>query len=328
LTFIIGIFAEIAPKTLAAFYPERAVQWIVFPIQIIINLFYPLVWAANHLANGLLYLLHIRIKEPIAEPLTREELRSVVYDTKGKISRQYQHMLLSILDMDQLTVDDVMVPRRDIMGIDIAANWPTVCEELARLQLECVPVFRHDINQVAGVLYGRDVMRLLLAQKKLDPTSLEKLLKAPYFVPSGTRLNIQLEHFQHAEEKYAFVLDEYGDVQGMLTLNDILEEIVGDFTSGMSAAKRIILQADGSYLVEGAITIREFNRTTEWELPLGGPKTINGLIVEYLEALPHEKSSILIADYPIEVIKVSDNRVKQARIYPRLQRNNLGSANH
>ena len=318
LTFVILIFAEIAPKTLAALYPDRVSRWVSYPIMFILKLFYPAVWFANTITNSLLRLLHIRVTHYAFEPLSREELRSVVYDTSGKISRQYQNMLLSILDLSKLTVDDVMIPRNDIVGIDVEQSWEMIIEQINRFHQDWVSVYRGNVNQLIGVLYVRNLLRPLLTQDAINKESLQQFIQEPYFVPEGTSLNIQLAYFQQSHDKVAFVVDEYGEIQGMLTLNDILEEIVGDFTSSVSAGKRIEQQADGSYLVDGAVTVREFNRTTDWDLPLYGPRTINGLIVEYLEAMPRMGTAVLINGYPIEIIQVKENRVKFARIFPKL----------
>lgn len=318
LTIIVLIFAEITPKTLAALYPDKVARWVAYPIQIVLRMLYPVVWLANVVTNGLLSLLRVRNTYYAIEPLSREELRSVVYDTAGKISRQYQNMLLGILDLSKLTVDDVMIPRHDIVGIDIERPLAEIIEQLNKLPQDWVPVFREHINQVIGVLYTRDMLKLLLLQTAVTKELLQQFLQEPYFVPEGTSLNIQLGYFQRSHDKIAFVVDEYGEIQGLLTLNDILEEIVGDFTSSVAMGKRIQQQPDGSYLVDGAITIREFNRSTEWELPLRGPRTVNGLIVEYLEALPHTGTAVLIAGYPIEIMVVKENRVKLARVFPKL----------
>jgi Mg2+/Co2+ transporter CorB len=226
-------------------------------------------------------------------------------------------MLLGILDLNKLTVDDVMIPRHEIAGIDIEQPWNAIIDQISKFHTDWVPVYRENVNQVIGVLYTRDVLRLLLAQTAITKELLMQFLQEPYFVPEGTSLNAQLAYFQQSLDKVAFVVDEYGEIQGLLTLNDILEEIVGDFTSSITAGKRIQSQPDGSFLVEGSMTIREVNRATEWELPVGGPRTINGLIVEYLETMPQTGIAMLIAGYPIEIIQVKDNRVKLARIYPR-----------
>lgn len=318
LTFIVLIFAEITPKTLAAFDPDKWSRLVVYPISWVLAVLYPAVWFANCIANGLLRLLRIRVTAHTVEPLSREELRSVVYDTAGKISRQYQNMLLGILDLSKLTVDDVMLPRHEIQGIDIEKSWETIMEQLNHFHQDWVPIYREHVNQVIGVLYTRDVLRFLLKQRALTKELLQQFLQEPYFVPSGTPLNIQLSYFQQNQNKMAFVVDEYGEVQGMLSMNDILEEIVGDFNASMQTGKFIQQEADNSYLVDGSFSLREFNRITEWDLPLKGPRTINGLIVEHLEALPHEGTTLLIVGHPIEIVQVNDNRVKLARVFPRL----------
>ncbi len=321
LTFIVLIFAEIAPKTLAAIYPEKVSRWVAYPIQILLKVLYPAVWIANAITNGLLRLLHIRVTNFSVEPLSREELRSVVYDTAGKISRQYQNMLLGILDLSKLTVDDVMIPRNDIVGVDVEYPLEKIIETINQFHQDWVPVYRENINHVIGVLYIRDVLKLLLSKATINKELLQQFLQEPYFVPEGTSLSIQLGYFQQTPDKIAFIVDEYGEIQGLLTLNDILEEIVGDFTSHLTTmGKRIQPQADGSFMVEGAVTVREFNRITSWELPLQGPRTINGLIIEYLEALPRTGTAVLIGGYPIEIIQVKDNRVKLAKVLPQLQR--------
>lgn len=318
LTFILLIFAEIAPKTFAAIYPDRVSRWVVYPIYFLLKLFYPLVWLANSITNGLLRFMRVRVTQYALEPLSREELRSVVYDTTGKISRQYQNMLLSILDLSKLSVDDVMLPRHDIAGIDIERPFSEIVKQIYTFHQDWIPFYRDNVNQIIGVLYMHEMAHAVLGKKHVDKAMLQQLLQEPYFVPVGTPLNVQLEHFQQSHDKVGFVVDEYGEIQGLLTLNDILEEIVGDFKTNVTATKRIEQLSDGSYLVDGAITVREFNRMTESELPLHGPRTLNGLIVEYLEAMPHTGIAILIAGYPIEIMQVKENRVKQARIFPRL----------
>lgn len=319
LTFVVLIFAEIAPKTVAALYPEKVARLVAYPIHIILTILYPAVWFANAITNSLLGMLHVRVTSYSVEPLSKEELRSVVYDTSGKISRHYQNMLLGILDLSKLTVDDAMIPRSEIIGIDIEQPFDAIVEHINKYHQDWIPVYRENINQIIGVLYTHEMLRLLLSKTTMNKEVLEQFLQEPYFVPEGTSLNIQLSYFQQSHDKVAFVVDEYGEIQGLLTLNDILEEIIGDFTSSLSAGKRIQQQPDGSFLVDGAMTVREFNRTTEWELPLGGPRTINGLIVEYLEALPHVGTAVLIMGYPIEIIQVKDNRVKLAKVSPVLE---------
>jgi Mg2+/Co2+ transporter CorB len=319
LTFIVLIFAEVAPKTIAAMYPDKISRLVVYPVLFFLKLFYPIVWIVNNVTNALLRLFRIRVTNRGIEPLSREELRTIVYDTSGKISRQYQSMLLGILDLSDLTVDDVMIPRHEITGIDIEQPWEDIIKQLNQYPQDWIPIYSESINQLLGVFYSRDMLRVLLLQQPVNKEWLRQFLQEPYFVPEGTSLQIQLAHFQQGQEKVAFVVDEYGEIQGMLTLNDILEEIVGDFTSSVTLVKRINVQPDGSYLVDGAMTIREFNRTVGWDLPVGGPRTINGLIVEYLEALPHKGTAILVSGYPIEIVNVKENKVKLARVFQRLE---------
>lgn len=319
LTFIILIFAEIAPKTVAALYPDQVARIVGYPVQVILKIFYPVVWLANTMTNGMLRMLRVNVTGKAVEPLTREELRTIVYDTRGKISRQYQNMLLGILDLNDLTVDDVMVPRHELVGIDFDQSWEVIVREINQRQQEWIPFYRESINQLIGVLHTRDILKNLLTQQVLNKEILQQFFQEPYFVPEGTSLQIQLGHFQQTHAKMAFVVDEYGEIMGSLTLNDILEEIVGDFTSNVTTTQRMQLEEDGSYLVDGSLAVREFNRASDWELPVEGPRTINGLAIEYLEALPHVGTAVLIAGYPIEIIKVKDNRVKLAKVFPRLE---------
>ena len=318
LTFIVLIFAEIMPKTLAALYADKVARWLTFPVYYLMWVLHPVVTAANYISNSLLKLLRIPITSHVIEPLSREEFRTMVHDTTGKISRQYQNMLLGILDLSHLTVDDVMLPGHEIAAIDVELPWPQIKSHMLLSSRDAVPFYRGNVNQIIGVLYAHDMQRLLIEGTSLDKEVLLLTLSEPYFVPEGTPLNVQLDYFQQYQGKPAFVVDEYGEIQGMLTLNDILEEIVGDFTSNLTGGKRADKQEDGSYLVDGAHTVREFNRLTGWELPQRGPRTINGLIIEYLESLPNAGTAVLIADYPIEIIMVKDKRVKTARIFPRL----------
>lgn len=318
LTFVILIFAEITPKTFAALYPDQVSRWVVYPIQFLLQILYPLVFLANSIANALLRLLRIRVKDYTIEPLSREELKSILYDATAKTSRQYQNMLLGILDLTRLTVDDVMVSRHKILGIDLEQPWEKIVEDLQLLKQDWVVVYRGNVNQTIGVLFARDVFRFLVMQKHFNKDILQQCIHEPYFVPEGTSLQIQLKYFQKHADQVAFIVDEYGEVKGLVTLNDILEEIVGDFSTSIPVEKRIVKQEDNSYFVDGAMTIREFNRVTEFELPLSGPRTINGLIVEHLEALPRAGTCIMIAKYPIEIVQVKENRVKLARVFTRL----------
>ena len=319
LTLIILIWCEVAPKTLAALYPERVSRVAVWPIAVLLKIFYPLVWLINAIANNFLRLLGVKVGNRGTEPLSREELRSIVYETAGRISHQYQDMLLGILDLNKVTVDDVMIPHHEITGIDLEQDWDKIKKQIAASEHDWLPVYRGTINQVVGFLHLRDLMQNVAMNQIIDKESLEKILQEAYFVPEGTPLNIQLLNFQRLRRRIALIVDEYGEVLGLVSLENILEEIVGEFTTSVSAANKMAQpQPDGSYLVDGAITIRELNRITQWKLPTRGPRTLNGLIIEYLEAMPIAGICVRIAHYPIEIVHVKDNRVKVARIFPRL----------
>ncbi|OGT55996.1 MAG: hypothetical protein A3F43_00070 [Gammaproteobacteria bacterium RIFCSPHIGHO2_12_FULL_42_10] len=320
VALIVLIFAEVTPKTLAALYPEAVTRYVALPTRFLLWLLYPLVWLTNLMVNSFLKLFHIDVLiRHVPDALSREELRSIVYDTTHKLPRRYQNMLLGILDLNKLTVDDVMILQRDIVGIDLDESWEVILKQLHRLHQDWIPCYRDKMNQLVGVLAVQDVWHLaLLSQAALNKAALQRALHTPYFTPIGTSLATQLAHFQRGVDKMAFVVDEYGDILGALTLNDILEEIVGDLTVNIHDSKRISEQKDHSYLVEGVVTIREINRTLLMTLPTEGAKTLSGLITEHLEALPHTGMSVLIARYPIEIVEVEENRVKVARIFQRV----------
>jgi len=314
LAFIILIFAEVAPKTIAALYPERVSKIMAWPVYVLLKLFYPLVWFINTISNGLLRLLRINVSGHVIEPLNREELRSIVYEGTGKVL-PYQRMLLGILDLNKVTVDDVMIPRHKIMGIDLSDSWEQVLRMISKSKHDWLPIYREGINQIIGVLHVREVMSLALSHT-LNQETLVRLLHEPYFVPQGALLNMQLQNFQRQHQRMALVVDEYGEIQGLITLKDILEEIVGEFTMNVSETTKMIrVQSDGSYLVEGDVTIRELNRVTQCQFPTDGPKTLNGLIVDYLETIPRAGVCVRMGDYAIEILDVKNNHVKMAHLF-------------
>jgi len=265
LTLVLLVFSEAAPKTLAALYPERVARLIAFPIFILRRIFYPLIWLVNVMSNGLLRLCGVKLKHSLTESLSHEELRSIVYETTGKIPLRYQSMLLGILDLNKLTVNDVMVSRRYTQGLNLNRPWAESYALLTELQQDWVPLYRENINQLSGVLYQRDLASFLLKHKELSQENLLALSHEPYFIPEQTPLNIQLHNFQEKREQVAFVVDEYGEILGSITVEDILEEIVGEFTIGITDLEKMIqVQADGSYLADGMIPVREFNRLVHW----------------------------------------------------------------
>jgi len=321
LTFVILIFSEVAPKTFAALWPEKISYWVVYPISVCLFVFYPVVWFVNAVANGLLRIFGVHVTRTDLEPLTREELRTVVYETAGRISTQYQQMLLGILDLNQETVEDVMLPSHEIGGIDLALEWEEVHKQLSHSHFNWLPVYKENINQLIGILYVRDLVQYCLTQQPLTKEKLLTLLKEPYFIPEGTPLNIQLLNFQKEKTHLAMVVDEYGEILGAVTLEDILEEIIGEFATSVSTTGKLLeKEGDSSYLIDGSITIKELNRITKFKLPSKGPRTLSGLITEYIETIPKTGVSVLIANYPIEIIEVKGNRVKKARVFVRLTR--------
>ncbi len=316
LAFVILIFAEVAPKTVAALYPERISRWVSWPVFFLLKLFYPIVWLINVISNGILRLFRIRVTGHVTEPLSREELRSVVYETSGRLSHQYQNMLLGILDLNNVTVNDVMVPQHEIMGIDLNQDICVIQKQIAKVTYEWLPLYRDNVNHIVGMLYVRDLMLSILSQHAVTKELLMKMVHEPYFIPEGTPLNIQLQNFQQGHQKIALVVDEYGEIQGLLTLVDIVQEIIGEFAKDIAETNKLItLQKDGSYMVDGSITVRELNRAANLELPTQGPRTLSGLIIEYLESIPHEGTCIKINNYPIEIMSVQGNRVKMARVF-------------
>jgi Mg2+/Co2+ transporter CorB len=321
LTFILLIFGEIAPKTLATIYPERVAFTSSLPLKILLKIAYPIVWCVNMIANGLLRLVGVKVGHRGLDVLSREELRTVVGEAAGKIPSSHRDMLLSILDLEKIAVQDIMVPRNDIIGIDIENDWQTILQQLMSSQHARVPIYRENIDQIVGILHLRRALNLI-ADNRLDKNSLLEIIVPPYFVPEGTALNVQLINFRQHKMRSALVVDEYGDILGLVTLEDILEEIIGEFTTSLVApSKNIQLQRDDSYLIDGSVSIRDLNRTLDWELPISGPITLSGLIVEYLETLPQIDLCLRIAGYPMEILAIEENTVKTAQIWPKLRRN-------
>ena len=318
LTFVLLIFCEVAPKTFAALHPERLAIPAAYVYTPLLTLLYPFVWATNLLANGTLRLLGASQKQA-SNSLSSEELRTVVAEAGAMIPHRHQQMLVSILDLERATVEDIMVPRLDIVGVDVEDDWDNIVEQLRRSQHTRLPVYEGDIDRILGVLHMKRVVHEL-ARGRLNRASLIEAATAreAYFVPSGTTLNTQLVNFQRDKRRMAFVVDEYGDIQGLVTLEDILEEIVGEFTTDPATMmhKDVHRDADGSFVANASTTIRALNRSMHWNLPTDGPKTLNGLIVEYLETIPEPGTTLKLADYMLEVLQTGDNAIKTVRIRP------------
>jgi Mg2+/Co2+ transporter CorB len=318
LTLVILIFSEVTPKTLAALHPER----IAFPAASIyiplLKLFYPLVWVVNVIANALLRRLGVSPEEGASNALSQEELRTVVMEAGAMIPKRHQEMLLNLIDLEKVTVEDIMVPRNEIAGIDIADDWNMISRTLSESQHTRLPLYRESIDHVIGILHMRDVLPLLY-RDELDHEGLERVARDLLFIPENTSLNRQLLNFQREKRRTGFVVDEYGDIQGLVTVADILEEIVGEFTSDPAAHfEDIMPQDDGTWLVDGSINIRTLNSALGMDLSTDGPKTLNGLITEYLEMIPETGTSLLLGRNPVDIMQVKDNMVKTARIHPAL----------
>jgi len=319
LTLLILIFAEVMPKTLAALHPERIAlpsAWIYIPLMKLLN---PLVWLVNLIANAVLKLLGVPIEATMTHALSTEELRTVVKEAGAMIPKRHQAMLLNLMDLEKVTVEDIMVPRHDVFGIDMDADWEAIITQLSGSQYTRLPLFKENIDHVIGILHMRDVLPLLY-RGELDRAALQRIAREPYFIPENTSLNRQLINFQHNKRRIAFVVDEYGDMQGLIALEDILEEIVGEFTSDPAAQfDEILPQEDGTWLVDGSINIRTLNTALHMALPTDGPKTLNGLIIEYLEMIPDGGTTVLLDRHPIDILLIKENMIKTVRIHPALE---------
>jgi len=314
LTVVILIFSEVTPKTIAAIHPEK----VAFPVSLIIKplltILYPLVWVLNGIGNQLLKLFGISETDSNSHRLSSDELRTVVHEAGGIIPKRHQQMLLGILDLEKVTVEDIMVPRNEIIGIDLNASLETIADQLATSQHTRLPLYCDSIDNVVGMLHLRKSLRLF-KHDELTKETLKKIARELYFVPEGTPLHTQLLNFQRLKRRIGLVVDEYGDIQGLVTLEDILEEIVGEFTTDPDALSLDIHpQGDNTFLVDGSITVRELNRTMQWHLPTDGPKTLNGLILDYLEVIPEVGTSFLLDGYPLEIVQMANKAVRIVRI--------------
>ena len=312
-TFVFLIFAEVAPKTIAANYPEKIALPSSHILSLLLLMLWPLVWAVSALSNTLLKMLGIQHQNDQGDHLSREELRTLVFEG-AKIASQSQDMMLGVLDLDEVTVDHIMVPKSEIIGIDLEEPLEDIINQLRNAQHTRLPVFREDIDHVIGMLHVRDAIRFLTSEEP-NKASLVQEIDEVYFVPENTALQRQIRNFQARKERIALVVDEYGDVQGIVTLEDILEEIVGEFTTDLaSASSDIHPQEDGSFVVDGGATIRSINRALTWDLPADGPKTLNGLMTDRLETFPEAPVSIEIDEYRLEVVRLKDNMIATAKL--------------
>ncbi len=316
LTFVMLIFAEILPKTIAARYPEKVAFTSSHLLSVFLRLFTPLVYLMNLIIQGILALLRLK-SDNKSTSLSPEELRSIVNESGKFIPSAHQEMLLSILDLEGVTVDDIMVPRNDIGGIDIDDDWKAIMRQLNHAAHGRVVLYKGNMDEnILGMLRVREAYRLMLDKNEFNKETLIRAADEVYFIPEGTPLNSQLLNFRNNKERIGLVVDEYGDIKGLVTLEDILEEIVGEFTTSTAPSinDEVIPQSDGSLIIEGSANLRDLNKLFDWNLDTEDARTFNGLILEHLEEIPEEGTVCEINGLQITILEVNDNMIKQAKV--------------
>ncbi|MBV7300804.1 HlyC/CorC family transporter [Enterovibrio paralichthyis] len=317
LTMVVLVFAEVTPKTLAALYPER-VSYISSPLlSFLMKALYPLVWLVNGITNSFLRIMGLATSHDGKNHLSTEELRTVVNEAGSLIPRRHQDMLLSILELEEVTVNDIMVPRNEITGINVNDDWKAIMRQLTHAPHGRMVLYRDTIDEVVGMLRVREAYRIMV-ENEFNKENLLRAADEVYYIPESTPLNVQMVKFQRNKSRIGLVVDEYGEIIGLVTLEDILEEIVGEFTTSLSPslADEITALPDGSYMIEGSANIRDLNKSLNWELPTDGPRTLNGLILEHLEDIPSNCLSIEVEGHQMEIIEVAENMIKQVKILP------------
>ncbi len=321
LTLVILIFAEVTPKTIAALHPERIAfpaSWVLRPLQVIL---WPFVWLINRVSNFLVRLFGVDPDNHNSdEHLNPDELRTVVDEAGDLIPDRHQGMLLNVLDLEKVTVEDIMIPRNEVIGLDLNDDISVLMQEIRASEYTRLPVFEEDINKIVGILHLRNSARFIHGDDTtVTKEAIKRFSSEPYFVPEATPLHTQLLNFQKAKTRMGMVVDEYGEVQGIVTLEDLLEEIVGDFTTNSAEEDHEdITKLEGDwYLIDGSASIREINRALSWEMPTDGPKTLNGLSVEYLENIPDANISYDIGQYRFATVEISDKRIEKVHVRAR-----------
>jgi len=317
VTFAILIFSEITPKVIAAAYPERIALFASYILTPLLKVSYPVVWFINLFVSGLLVLLRIKPKESTTtETISIEELRTLVLEGGHFIQKKHQSMLLNLFDLETVTVEDVIVPRSHIEAIDLTADDETIQSQLLTCHHTRLPVYRERMDNIVGIIHMRKVLNHMKSGS-ITSAVLEQIMQPPYFIPSSTPLFSQLQLFQENRKRIGLVVDEYGEWLGLVTLEDIFEEIIGEFTThAPTRASTYLKQEDGSIIVEGSELLRDLNRKLDMQLPLDGPKTLNGLILEYLQDIPESGTGLNIAGQPMEIIQVKNQVVRTVRIHP------------
>jgi Mg2+/Co2+ transporter CorB len=317
VTFFILVFSEITPKVIGARYPEPIALVIVYALRPLLTLFYPVVWFVNLFVRALLWMFRIQSSDRDANPaITMEELRTLVLEGAHYIPPKHQNILLNLFALENITVDDVMRPRSQIEGIDIAAPIDEIKDQLATSNHTLLPVYEDQLDNIVGIVHVRRVLHQS-RDGELTKETLRQIVRPPYFVPAGTPLLTQLQHFQESRRRVGIVVDEYGELQGLVHVEDILEEIVGEFHGQSTSHVQLFrVQADNTVLAEGSCPLRELNRKLGMRFPVDGPKTLNGLVLEHLEDIPEAGTTVRIAGYRLEIVQTQDRMVKSVRIYP------------
>lgn len=311
VTVAVLVFGEVTPKTLAALRPERFAFPAAYVLKVLMYVLYPAVWCINQVTNGLLRLLDIDPNRRPDEVLSSDELRIIVGEAGPMIPPRHKRMLLNILDLEEITVDDIMVSRHDIFGIDLDEDDAAIIQAVRGSEHTRVVLYREDLSNVLGLLHLRSASGFVFGDR-LDRDAMQRAAIEPYYIPEGTPLNTQLMNFQKLKRRIGIVVDEYGSVRGLVTLEDILEEIVGEFTSNIGdQTPDIVSQADGSYLIDGGTSIRDINRSLQWDLPADGPRTLNGLLLEHLEAIPEAHVGLRIGAYDFEILELQGKMIHQ-----------------
>jgi Mg2+/Co2+ transporter CorB len=318
LTVVVIVFCELAPKIYAATHPESFALHSARIYRALVMLARPLLWITNQLAYGVLRIFGVVKAASDSQNLSTEELRTVVAEAGPMIPARHRQMLLSILDLEQLTVNDIMVPRQEIASIDIQDSWEDLLDQLRQTPHTRLPVYDGELDNIVGILHMKRVAQEL-ARGTLTRERLVEIARSrePYFVPEGTSLHVQLSNFQRNRRRLAFVVNEYGDIEGFVTLEDILEEIVGEFTTDPATVthKDIHLEHPGVFIVNASATIRALNRALQWQLPTNGPKTVNGLLLEQLETIPDPGTALKVGQYQFEILQIADNAIKTVRVF-------------
>ena len=315
LTLVVLVFSEVAPKTLAALKPELIAfpaSWIYTPL---LKLCYPLVWFVNLIANGLLRIFGVKAHENNDITLNKEELKSIVSETDSLMPDKYKNILLGIIDLESATVEDIMTPRNEISGINIEDPIEDIISQLKTSQHTRIPIYKESIDRVIGFLHLRTILTQLFNTENFSKQDITNNLITPFFIPETTPLHKQLQNFKVDKMRIGLVVDEYGDVQGLVSMDDLLQGIVGEIMTEDADVKQY---ADGSYLVDGSVTVRELNRITHWNLPTEGPKTINGLIIEFMETIPQVGTSLIMHDHQLEIIARTKHAITQVKFAPKL----------